>query len=90
MLRSYVAGPRDKVAAFRFMKKALKRHGLPDANTTDGQRSYGADTGELGCLERQEIGRWASNPGGEKPSAVTGATRIKRSAARIRLTAPLR
>jgi len=30
---------RDKAAALRFMKKALKRHGSPAAITTDGLRS---------------------------------------------------
>ena len=43
------------------MKKALKRHGSPEAITTDGLRSYGAAVDELGCQEKQEIGRWANN-----------------------------
>ena len=30
------------------MKKALKRHGTPEAITTDGLRSYGAAMSELG------------------------------------------
>ena len=61
VLESYVTKSRDKAAALRFMKKALKRHGSPAAITTDGLRSYGAAMDELGCRERQEMGRWANN-----------------------------
>ena len=43
------------------MKKALKRHGLPEAITTDGLRSYGAAMDALGNREKQEVGRWANN-----------------------------
>jgi len=61
ILESYVTRTRDKAAALRFMKKALKRHGSPQAITTDGLRSYKAATTELGNQEKQEIGRWANN-----------------------------
>ena len=61
MLESYVTRTRDKGAALQFIKKALKRHGSPEAVTTDGLRSYGAAMDELGCCERQEVGRWANN-----------------------------
>ena len=43
------------------MKKALKRHGSPEAITTDGLRSYRAAMKELGNAEKQEVGRWANN-----------------------------
>jgi putative transposase len=36
ILESYITRTRDKEAALRFMKKALKRHGSPEAITTDG------------------------------------------------------
>ncbi len=52
---------RDKSAALTFMKKALKRHGSPEAIVTDGLRSYPAAMRELGNLGRQETGRWANN-----------------------------
>jgi len=45
VLEGYVTRLCDKRAAFTFMKKALKRHGLPEAITTDGLRSYGAAMG---------------------------------------------
>ena len=61
LLESYVTRTRGKGAAVAFMRKALKRNGPPDAITTDGLRSYGAALDELGCRDRQEIGRWANN-----------------------------
>lgn len=61
VLESYVTKTRDKAAALTFMKKALKRHGSPDAITTDGLRSYRAAMNELGNAQKQEIGRWANN-----------------------------
>ena len=61
VLESYVTRTRDKAAALRFMKKAMKRHGSPEAITTDGLRSYKAAMAELGCEGRQEVGRWANN-----------------------------
>lgn len=39
----------------------MRRHGAPETITTDGLRSYGAAMDELGCRDRQEIGRWANN-----------------------------
>jgi putative transposase len=61
ILESYVTRTRDKAAALAFMKKALKRHGSPEAITTDGLRSYKAAMSELSCEQKQEIGRWANN-----------------------------
>jgi putative transposase len=61
ILESYVTRIRDKSAALTFMKKALKRHGSPEAITTDGLRSYRAAMKDLGNEEKQEIGRWAND-----------------------------
>lgn len=61
ILESYVTTTRDKAAALKFMKKALKRHGSPAAVTTDGLRSYGAAMDKLGNRHKQEIRRWANN-----------------------------
>ena len=61
ILESYVTTTRDKAAAIKFMKKALKRHGSPDTITTDGLRSYKAAMAELGNADKQEVGRWANN-----------------------------
>ena len=70
ILESYITKTRDKDAALRFMKKALKRHGSPEAITTDGLRSYRAAMNELGNAEKQEVGRWANNRVREQPPAV--------------------
>jgi putative transposase len=61
VLESYVTKTRDKAAALKFMKKALRRHGSPETITTDGLRSYKAAMSELGNTDKQEIGRWANN-----------------------------
>jgi len=61
VLESYVTRTRDKAAALRFMRKALKRHGSPERITTDGLRSYGAAMDVLGCRAKQEVGRHANN-----------------------------
>ena len=61
ILESFVTKERDKAAALRFMRKALKRHGRPETITTDGLRSYRAAMTLLGNADRQEIGRWANN-----------------------------
>ena len=62
IFESYITKARDKAAALRFMKEALKRHGSPAKITTDGLRSYrGAAMKELGNAAKQEIGRWANN-----------------------------
>ena len=61
VLESFVTRERDKAAALRFIKKAMKRYGNPEAITTDGLRSYKAAMTELGNAQKQEIGRWANN-----------------------------
>ena len=61
VLESYVTKKRDKVAALRFMKKVLKRHGQVDKIVTDGLRSYPAAMKELGNVERREMGRYLNN-----------------------------
>ncbi|MEG3153122.1 DDE-type integrase/transposase/recombinase, partial [Sphingomonas sp. ZT3P38] len=61
ILESYITRSRDKMAALRFMKEALKRHGSPEAITTDGLGSYKAAMKLLGNAEKQETGRWANN-----------------------------
>jgi putative transposase len=61
ILESYVTKRRDKKAALRFFKKALKRHGSPATIVTDGLKSYPAAMKDLGVEERREIGRWMNN-----------------------------
>ena len=61
VLESFVTKFRDKAGALTFMKKALKRHGSPEAIATDGLRSYRAEMNDLGNAQKQVIGRWANN-----------------------------
>src|SRR5277367_2148982 len=61
VLESFVTKTRDKAAALKFIKKAMKRHGSAKAITTDGLRSYKAAMKEIGAAEKQEVGRWANN-----------------------------
>lgn len=61
VLESYVTKKRDKSAALRFLKKALKRHGSAEKIVTDGLRSYPAAMRDLGNLDRREMGRWLNN-----------------------------
>jgi putative transposase len=53
------------------MKKALKRHGSPEAITTDGLRSYKTAMTKLGNSDKQEIGRWANNPAKSYADTIT-------------------
>ena len=61
ILESFVSKKRDKCAALRFMKKALKRHGRAEMIATDGLRSYRAVMKGLGNVERREMGRYLNN-----------------------------
>jgi putative transposase len=61
VLESYVTKKRDKSAALRFLKKALKRHGKVEAIITDGLRSYPAAMRELSNEHRREVGRYLNN-----------------------------
>jgi len=58
---SYVTQRRDRTAALKFLKKAMKRYGSPDVVVTDRLRSYGAAMKVIGNAARQETGRWKNN-----------------------------
>jgi len=61
ILESFVTKARDKKAALKFLKKAMRKHGSPDMIVTDLLRSYGAALKEIGAADRQETGRWLNN-----------------------------
>ena len=61
VLESFVTKRRDKKAALKFLKKAMRKHGRPDVIVTDRLRSYGAAMKEIGNADRQEMGRWLNN-----------------------------
>ena len=54
VLESFVTKDRDKAAALKFIKKAVKRHGRTGAIVTDSPRSYGAATKEIGNAARPD------------------------------------
>ncbi|MEQ8934129.1 MAG: IS6 family transposase [Silicimonas sp.] len=61
VLESFVTKTRDKKAALKFLKKAMRKHGQPEVIVTDRLRSYGAALKEIGASDRQESGRWLNN-----------------------------
>ena len=61
VLETYVTKRRDRKAALRFLRKAMKRHGRPYVIVTDKFRSYGSAMKDIGNAARQEMGRWLNN-----------------------------
>jgi putative transposase len=61
VLESFVTKTRDRKAALKFLKKAMRKHGEPEVIVTDRLRSYGAALKDIGASERQETGRWVNN-----------------------------
>ena len=61
VLEVFVTKKRDRKAALRFLRKAMKRYGRPEAIVTDKLRSYHAAMKVIGNAERQETGRWLNN-----------------------------
>ena len=61
VLESFVTKSRDKKAALKFLKKAMRKHGKAEVLVTDKLRSFGAAMKEIGALDRQETGRWLNN-----------------------------
>jgi putative transposase len=61
VLESFVTKTRDKKAALKFLKKAMRKHGQPEVIVTDRLRSYGAVLKVIGAASRQETGRWPNN-----------------------------
>ena len=52
VLESFVTKARDKKAALKFLKKAMRKHGRPDVIVTDRLRSYRAALKEIGAAKR--------------------------------------
>ena len=61
MLESYVTKKRNKKAALKLMKKAMRRYGSSNEIVTDRLGSYSAAVKELGCADKQITERWANN-----------------------------
>ena len=61
VLECFVTRKSDKAAAFRFQKKALKRHDRAETIVTDGLKSYPAAMRDLGDLDRHVMGGRLNN-----------------------------
>ena len=61
VLEAFVTKKRDRKAALRFLRRAMKRYGRPEAIVTDRLRSYRAAMKEIGNEARQATGRWLNN-----------------------------
>lgn len=61
VLESYVTKKRDRVAALKFLKKLMRKHGRTDELVTDRLKSYGAALRDLNAPQKQRTGRWLNN-----------------------------
>jgi putative transposase len=61
VLELFVTKKRDRKAALRFLKKAMKRYGRPEVVVTDKLRSYRAAMKAIGNEARQVTGQWLNN-----------------------------
>jgi putative transposase len=61
VLEVFATKRRDRMAALKFLKKAMKRYGRPGVIVMDLLRSYAAAMKVIGIVERQECGRWLNN-----------------------------
>jgi putative transposase len=61
VLETFVTKTRDKMAAVKFLEKAMGRHGPCNRIVTDKLCSYGAAMKELDVEDRRETGRWLNN-----------------------------
>jgi putative transposase len=86
VLESFVTKRRDRKAALKFLKKAMKRYGQPEVVVTDKLRSYGAAMKVIGNADRQETGRWANN---RAENSHLPVRRRERAILRFRRTATL-
>jgi putative transposase len=57
----FVTKRRDRRAALKFLKRAMKRFGQPKVIVTDRLRSYRAAMNVIGNGADQECGRWLNN-----------------------------
>jgi len=61
VLESYAAKRRNKAAALKFLRKAIKQYGVADVIVADRLRSYGAALRGLDAESRQKTGCWLNN-----------------------------
>ena len=61
VLEVFVTKRRDRRAALKFLKHAMKRYGRPGSIVTDRLRSYRAAMNAIGNAAAQTCGRWLNN-----------------------------
>ena len=61
MLEVFATKRRDRKAALRFLKRAMKRYGPPASIVTDKLRSYQAARNVIGNAAGHTCGRWLNN-----------------------------
>ncbi|WP_339631117.1 DDE-type integrase/transposase/recombinase [uncultured Sneathiella sp.] len=61
ILKAFVTKRRDRKAALKILKKAMKKYGNPKVIVTDKLRSYGAAMKVIGNKAHQETKRWLNN-----------------------------
>ena len=61
VLEVFATKHRDRRAALRFLKRAMKRYGGPRAIVTDRLRSYAAAMKVMGVEDSQICGQWLNN-----------------------------
>tara|TARA_R110002073_G_scaffold33185_2_gene99816 strand:- start:55 stop:756 length:702 start_codon:yes stop_codon:yes gene_type:complete len=61
VLEAYVTKRRDRHAALKFLRKAMKRYGQPKTIVTDRLKSYRAALKTIGNEGDQEVGKWLNN-----------------------------
>ena len=61
VLESFVTKRRDRKAAYKFLRKTMKRNGRAHVFVTDKLRSYGAAMKVIGNVDKQEAGRQLNN-----------------------------
>jgi putative transposase len=61
VLEVFATKRRDRRAALKFLKWAMKRYGRPGTLVTDRRRASAAAIKVVGITERQQSGRWLNN-----------------------------
>ena len=61
VLEVFATKRRDRRAALTFLKRAMKRYGVPQVIVTDRLGSYGAAMKDMGVEDRQLCGQWLNN-----------------------------
>jgi putative transposase len=61
VLEAVVTSKRDKAAALKFLKRIMKKYGLPQRIVTDRLRTYSAAMKEINAADRHEVGGRLNN-----------------------------